>query len=72
MKELLKLMILPVAFILTAYGLRTMELMNPIFHSRTLEPNVIKLFIRKKNRFYLFTVDAKADICQSNERKYVC
>jgi len=45
MKELLKLMILTVAFILTAYGLRTMELMNPIFHSRKLEPNVIKLFI---------------------------
>ena len=47
LKELLKLMILPVSFILIAYGLREVQLMNPTFRSPKVEPGVVHYSFEK-------------------------
>jgi hypothetical protein len=49
LKELLKLLILPVSFILAAYGLRSFEFMNPTFRSPRLEPGVVHYSFEKKD-----------------------
>ena len=47
LKDLLKLLIFPVTFILVAYGLRSLELMNPTFRSPKIEPGVVHYSFEK-------------------------
>jgi NADH dehydrogenase (ubiquinone) 1 beta subcomplex subunit 8 len=49
MKELLKLMLIPVAFILATYVLRSMEFMNPTFRSPKPEPGAVHYSFEKKD-----------------------
>lgn len=46
-KELFKLLLLPVIFILGAYGLRSFQFMNPTFHSPKVEPGVVHYTFEK-------------------------
>jgi hypothetical protein len=48
-KELLKLLVLPVTVILAAYGLRTIQFMNPTFRSPKLEPGVVHYSFEKSD-----------------------
>ncbi|CAF1131143.1 unnamed protein product [Rotaria magnacalcarata] len=49
LKKLLRLLILPVTFILTAYGLRSLELMTPTFRSPKVEPGVVHYSFEKND-----------------------
>lgn len=46
-KELLKLLMFPVSFILLAYGLHALEFMNPTFRSPKPEPGVVHYSFEK-------------------------
>jgi NADH dehydrogenase (ubiquinone) 1 beta subcomplex subunit 8 len=49
MKDLLKLLILPVTIILAIYGLRSIEFMNPTFESPRIEPGVVHYSFEKND-----------------------
>lgn len=48
-KELLKLLILPITFILGVYGLRAFEFMNPTFRSPKVETGVVHYSFEKND-----------------------